>query len=93
MLRGGLAFSPKKIFWRDIDDFFILDLTKGGKVIGFNYTEKARESAPMAKFSKSFGADGALPRGWTLSLENVVAELNAFRLRDLAARNAAAKDD
>lgn len=83
-LMGGFARSPKKLHWRDIDAFFVYSLPRGGKMIGFNYKPGVRDVSPMVRLNRRFGADGALPKGWPQSPEEMVVELNNFRLRALA---------
>lgn len=91
-LLGGFVRSPKKVHWRDIDEFFVYRLARGGKMIGFSYKAGAREVSPMVRFARSFGAEGALPKGWARSPEEMVAELETYRLRALATRNAAVEN-
>jgi hypothetical protein len=78
ILLGGLTWWPKKIYWHDIDKFFVYRLSQGGKMIGFNYKPGAEKSG-WARISRSFGADGGLPTDWVLSPEQVVDELNLYR--------------
>ena len=82
-LLGGYVWSPKKTSWRDIDDFFVYRVRRGGKMIGYNYRPEARPVSPLLRLSRLTGADGALPGGWVRSPEQVVDELNAYRLRAL----------
>ena len=78
-LVGGLIRSPKTIPWRDVEAFFVYRLPRGGKMIGYNYRPGVREVTALARVGRAFGADGALPKGWTLSPEKMVDELNAYR--------------
>lgn len=84
-LAGGFIRSPKKIPWREVDAFFVYRLPRGGKMIGYNYLLGARKDSALARVGRAFGADGALPKGWTLSPEKMVAELNAYRQHALGA--------
>jgi len=84
---GGFARNPKKVRWRDIDEFFVYRLPRGGKMIGFNYKPGAREVSPIARLNRRLGADGALPKGWAQSPENVATELNEYRVRAIATQN------
>lgn len=77
----GFAKSPRKIYWRDIDRFFIYRLPRGVEMIGFNYRPDARDVSPMVRISRQLGADGWLPKGWTLSPAQMVDMLNAYRLK------------
>jgi hypothetical protein len=88
-LLGGFVASPKKVCWRDIDEFFIYRLPRGGKMIGFNYKPGVRPVSPLVRPHRLRGADGALPKGWARSPEEMVAELNAYRRRALGAAGAA----
>jgi hypothetical protein len=85
---GGFIRSPKKIPWRDVEAFFVYRLPKGGKMIGYNYRPGARKDSALARVGRAFGADGALPKGWALSPENMVVELNAYRQQALGAGGA-----
>lgn len=80
-LAGGLVWSPKKVYWRDIDSFFVYSLPRGGKMIGYNYKPGLRDLPKLARINRVFGADAALPKGWPKSPEAMVEDLNAYRLR------------
>jgi hypothetical protein len=88
-LVGGFIRSPKNIPWRDVDAFFVYRLPRGGKIIGYNYRPGVREVSALARVGRALGADGALPKGWALSPEKMVAELNAYREQALGAGGAA----
>ena len=80
-LLGGFVRSPRRVLWADVDEFFVYRLPRGGKMIGYNYKPGARTPPRLAKFNRWFGAEAALPRGWPMSLEKMVAELNDYRLQ------------
>jgi hypothetical protein len=82
-LTGGLIWSPRKVAWRDAQEFFVYQLPRGGKMIGFNFQSGAE--TPWRRFNRNFGAEGTLPKLWTESPEQMVEELNAYRSRALAA--------
>ena len=86
IVTGGLTWSQRKIYWRDIDSFFLYRLPKGGKMIGFNYKPEARKDSILSNIARQIGADGALPKGWPLSDEQMVEELNARRLQAVSPR-------
>lgn len=79
-VRGGFIRSPKTVLWRDVERFFVYRLPKGGKMIGYTLEPAARKDTAMARMARSFGADGALPKGWPGSAEKMVENLNAYRL-------------
>jgi hypothetical protein len=81
MVLGGFTRSRKKIYWRDIDKFFIYRLPRGIKAIGYNYKPSARKASTVNDLARSLGADGTLPKGWTRSPDKIVEELNGYRLR------------
>ena len=83
----GLVRTPKKTRWQDIDEFFVYRLPRGTKMIGFNYRPGARAASPMVRFNRRFGAEGALPAGWAQSPEQMIADLNQYRLQALSTRN------
>jgi hypothetical protein len=83
-LRGGLVRSPRLTLWRDVQPFFVFRLSRGGKMIGFNYAEGPAPSKTQAFVSGLVGAEGALPRGWPKSPEAMVTLLNDYRERALA---------
>lgn len=84
-LVGGLIRTPKTVAWRDIEPFFVYRLPRGGKMIGYNYREGVREVSAMARLGRALGAEGALPKGWPMSPEKMVVELNGYRERALGA--------
>jgi hypothetical protein len=83
-LHGGLIFSPRKTLWRDTEPFFVCRLGSYRKTIGFNYRSGARDRSTLLRVNRSLGADGALPMLQRGSAEELVQELNAYRLRALA---------
>ena len=82
-LSGGLVRTPKKVRWRDVDEFFVYRLPKGGKLIGYNYRLNSCAASPMTKFNRQFGADAALPKGWAIPPEIMADELNTYRRQAL----------
>lgn len=86
MVSGGLVRSPRKVLWRDMQGFHIYRLPRGGKMIGYYLEPSARKDTAMAKITRSFGGDGALPEGWPGSPEKMVEDLNAYRLWALGGR-------
>lgn len=80
-LEGGLVRNPKKVYWRDIDEFLVYRLPRAGKMIGYNYKPGVRQDSALARITRKFGADAALPKGWPMSPEKMVAELNTWRLQ------------
>ena len=84
---GGLMRSPRKVFWQEVDPFFVYRLPRGGNMIGYmigyNFKPGARERTRMLDFSRRLGADGALPRAWPGSAEHMVDELNSYRTKAL----------
>src|SRR5438270_646838 len=84
---GGLARSPKKIPWRNIEPFFLYQLPRGGKMIAFNFKPGAEvHRTLLMKLNAKLGADGSLPRLWPGSPHNLVDELNAYRERAIENR-------
>ena len=86
---GGLAPAPRPIAWRDTQTFFIYRLPRGGKMIGFNYSAGYRPRSALRRFNRAFGAEGALPKLWSVSPETMVATLNDYRARALAVERTA----
>ncbi len=84
-LAGGFIRLPKKIPWREVDGFFVYRGPRGGKRIGYNYLPGALKDSGLARFGRVLGADGALPKGWRLSPEKMVAELDAYRRQAVGA--------
>ncbi|WP_165185151.1 hypothetical protein [Caulobacter soli] len=85
-LRGGFVRSPKTVLWRDVERFFVYRLPRGGKMIGYMLEPAARKDTALNRIARSFGADGALPKGWPGSPEKMVEDLNAYRLWALGGR-------
>jgi hypothetical protein len=77
-LKGGYIRSPKKVFWRDIDHFYVFVTRRGTRVIGYNYKPGVREILPAIEP----GPDKKLPTGWPMGTEDMVDKLNAYRLGD-----------
>lgn len=84
-LEGGFVWSPKKVRWNDVDEFFVYRPPRGGKLIGYNYRPVARQGSPLSWLIRRFGADAALPKGWPRSPEKMTEELNAYRRSVLGA--------
>jgi hypothetical protein len=80
-LSGGLmrSGSVKTIPWRDVEEFFVWRSGRGNKMIALNFQPDASERTGFARFSRAFGADGALPSEWSERAEKMVDELNAYR--------------
>lgn len=85
-LRGGFIRSPKTVLWRDVESIFVYKLPRGGKMIGYNLVPGIRKDTALARMARSFGADGALPKGWAGSPEKMAEDLNAYRLWALGQR-------
>lgn len=82
-LCGGLVRSPKLVRWRDVEPFFVYRLPRAGKMIGYNYRPGAGPDSMLARINRRLGADCALPKGWPMSPEAMVEQLNACRARAL----------
>ena len=85
VLDGGLVRKPKRIAWADIDRFFVYRAPRGGKLIGYNYLPGRAPPSRLVGLNRAFGAEGGLPRNWTLSPEALVTLLNDYRARSSAA--------
>ncbi|MBO9709282.1 MAG: hypothetical protein J7521_13830 [Caulobacter sp.] len=85
-VRGGFIRSPKTVLWRDVETFFVYRLPKGGKMIGYNLVPAARNQTALGRMARSFGADGALPKGWPGSPDAMVEDLKAYRQWALGGR-------
>jgi hypothetical protein len=83
-LDGGLVRSAKKIGWRDVQGFFVYRLPRGGKMIGYNYDPTAGNDSWLIGINRGFGAEGALPKGWSGSPERMAEELNDYRQQALS---------
>lgn len=79
-VRGGFIRAPKKVLWRDVESVFVYKLPRGGKMIGYNLVPAARKDTALGRIARSFGADGALPKGWPGSPEKMAEDLNAYRV-------------
>jgi hypothetical protein len=73
--------TPKRVAWADIERFFVYRAPRGGKLIGYNYLPGRAPPSPLRGIARAFGADGGLPRNWTLSPEALVALLNDCRAK------------
>ena len=81
---GGLVRAPRRTGWAEVDHFFVYRLSRGGKMIGYNYAQGARPASALRDLGRRFGADGAISKGFPGSPERLVEELNAYRARALA---------
>lgn len=81
---GGFVRSPKHVLWRDVNPFFVYRLSRGGKMIGYNFAPGARTDSTLIRVNRLVGAEGALPKGWPGSPELMVERINAYRARALA---------
>ena len=86
-LLGGFIRSPKQVKWKDISEFFVYDLPRGGAMIGYNFRPGSHPGSALIKLNRRFGAEAALPRGWPMSLDEMVEELNDYRARALSWAN------
>ncbi len=87
IVKGGLEGAPWKVFWRDVDVFLIFRLPSrlgSRNMIGFRYKPGARARTYRLRSIRWNGVDEVLPI-MGRSAEKVVSELNAFRLRAIAA--------
>jgi hypothetical protein len=82
-LSGGLMRAPRQTLWRNIEPFYIYQLPRGGRMIGYNYVAGYKPDNLVKKFNRAFGAEAALPRGWPSSPEKMVTLLNDYRARAL----------
>jgi hypothetical protein len=83
-LGGGLVRSPKLVPWKDIEGFYVVHRRRRvGDMIGYNFAPEVKNSSVMRSITKSLGAEAALPKGWTLSPEEMVVLLNDYRRKAL----------
>jgi hypothetical protein len=78
---GGMIRTPWKIRWQDVSEFLVIQLPRGGKMVGFNYVPGARKTSALSRVARMSGADGGLPKSWPGSVEDMVDELNDYRIR------------
>jgi hypothetical protein len=82
-LKGGFIRSPKRVLWRDVDHFFVFEysipapLPVSVKRIAYNYKPGLRKPHLVGD-----PFDGKLPNLWPKGPEDMVDELNAYRLGD-----------
>jgi hypothetical protein len=76
---GGGWRRPKRYAWSDIDSVYVMARGRGGKLIGVKYREGRRPHDLVDDVGAAMGVDATIPAGWTLSLEAVVARLDAWR--------------
>ncbi|MGZ9410444.1 MAG: hypothetical protein ACXW3J_07440 [Methylocystis sp.] len=87
-LDGGLIRTPQKTAWRDVERFFVYRQGfTSPSMIGFDYAADRVPKHWLLKFNRAIGADNALPGGWALPTREMVARLNAYRARVLAAQD------
>lgn len=91
VLEGGLVRTPKRIAWADIDRFFVVNAPRGGELILFSYLPGRAPPSRLGRLIHPYGADGGLPKNWTLSPKALVALLNDYRAKCAPAGTPAAE--
>jgi hypothetical protein len=82
---GGMVRTPRKIYWRDVSEFLVFPLPRGGTMVGFKFVPGAGKQSAIGSFARRFDVDGALPRSWPYSTNDMVDQLNDYRMRALNA--------
>lgn len=86
-ISGGLAWKTVATDWADVTDFFPVSVRLGASLVGFNYTDDAKNKRRGAWVAKRLsGADGGLGGVWPCSTADLAEQLNAYRERALAQR-------
>ncbi len=80
-LDGGFVRTPRTFLWRDIDRFYVLRLARGGKMVAFNYLPLRAPQSPLMGVARALGAEGSLPKGWSLSPEKLAALLTEYHAK------------
>lgn len=79
----GLPGRRIRVLWADVEAFKLWQGPRGPKMLAWDYRPGRRPKSIMGDLSSSFGADGGLPNGLTLSparlLEKMTARLEASR--------------
>jgi hypothetical protein len=82
-LDGGFLRRPRRVMWRDVEIFTVLRLPRGGRLVGYRRRADLLVTTPASQLSRFFGADGALPGGWSRSAEKIAILLNDYRAQAL----------
>ena len=83
---GGLIRNAKLTRWHDVEGFFVYQLPRGGKMVGYNYKAGAPGRPKMANINKFLGAEAAVPKGFVLSPEKLAVTMNSYREKALEPR-------
>ncbi|KAF0214131.1 MAG: hypothetical protein FD139_2585 [Methylocystaceae bacterium] len=85
-LAARWTLAPKKVAWRDIDQFFVYK-DKMSKTVVYNFAPGKAPGSLITNLNRTHGFEGWLPLGWRLTPEEMVERLNAYRARALAAQD------
>ena len=80
----GRYRAPRKTAWRDVEEFVVYQLPKGGKVVTYNLAPHVRKNSALARFVREHGGDHCLSNLWPLPIETLAETLNAYRSRALS---------
>lgn len=78
----------RRTAWRSVTPFFLMKLSRGGNLIAYNYVPGQEPKAALLKVSRALGADAGIAGIWPGSKADMVARLNDYRTRALAASTA-----
>ncbi len=76
---GGGWRAPRRYAWSDLEQVYVMQRARGGNLIGLKYREGHRPHDLVDDIGAAVGVDATLPGGWTLSLEAMVARMEAWR--------------
>jgi hypothetical protein len=85
MVTCGFTWRPRKILWKDVDEFFVYRLGRGSEAIGFNFKRQPVDHSRFADAPLPPQASGSLPQGWDQAPEAMALELNRRREQALRA--------
>lgn len=83
-VEGGLK-TGRKVAWSDVEAFFRWTLPRGGAMVGYRLRRQPRPQIATRGFGQGPGVDGVLPKTLTLGVNALIAEMEAWRLRGVAA--------
>ena len=78
-LSGGFFMGIRQARWADVEQFSVVRLPRGGKMICYNFKPHARKATWWMEINRRLGADASLPKLWPGKPEDLVEKLNRYR--------------
>ncbi|MBW8815160.1 MAG: alpha/beta hydrolase [Caulobacterales bacterium] len=80
VLSGGFSWRPTRVFWREVEAFYVCQPGRGSRAVGFRYRSAAKDYSHLADDLPTRRPTVVL-QGWDEPPEAMVLELNRYRAR------------